>query len=75
MKYKPDPNAISALNLMKLEVANEFDANISKKEALDGTTMDNLVNRADKNSNLEEKTHVRNRNGGNPGLQYKNQKR
>lgn len=74
MKYKPDPNAISALQLMKLEVGNEFDANISKKEALDGTMIESLVNRAEHNNN-QEKTHVRNRNGGNPGLRYKNQKR
>jgi len=37
-----------ALERMKMEIANEFDADLIEDEKQDGTTVRNLVNRAEK---------------------------
>ena len=63
MKKISDPSAKKALEKMKLEIANEFDANITRGEAIDGTMVENLVHRAEKKkekvSKLENKLRKR----------------
>lgn len=55
MERKSSPEARKALEKMKLEIANEFDASITPEERLDGTTVENLVNRAERKiEELEE---------------------
>ena len=50
----PDTKAKKALEQLKLEIANEFDAKLTDEEKTDGTMVRNLVNRAEKkNSELE----------------------
>ncbi len=46
MKKKSDSSARRALEKRKMEIANEFDANITQDEKMDGTTIENLVDRA-----------------------------
>lgn len=48
MRKKPNSNARQALEEMKLEIANEFDAKITQDEKIDGTMVRNLVDRAEK---------------------------
>lgn len=47
-KSPVNQNAIRALEQMKLEIANEFDANLTPSEKLDGATTKDLVVRAEK---------------------------
>lgn len=55
MKRKPSQNARKALEKMKLEIANEFDASITQEEKSDGSMVRDLVNRADRKiAELEE---------------------
>lgn len=53
MRNKTSLNARKALDDLKLEIANEFDAKITDEERTDGTMVSNLVNRA--KSKIEEK--------------------
>lgn len=47
-------NARKALDQMKLEIANELDAKLTNEEKMDGTTVNDLVNRAErKMKNIE----------------------
>lgn len=55
MKRISNPNAREALNQMKMEIANELDARLTDEERVDGTTMTNLVNRAEKKIEKKEK--------------------
>lgn len=48
MKRSANRNAWEALNQMKMEIANELDASLTSEEKLDGTTLSNLVQRAEK---------------------------
>lgn len=49
MSFKPtNQNAMKALEQMKLEIANEFDANLTNGEKYDGSVTRDLVSRAEK---------------------------
>lgn len=54
MKNILNRNAREALAKMKLEIADELDADITNGEKLDGTMVENLVNRAEKKINKLE---------------------
>lgn len=55
MKRQPSPEARKALEKMKMEIASEFDANITGKEKSDGVMVNDLVQRAEKKiEELEE---------------------
>lgn len=54
MKGLPDTNAKKALEQLKLEIANEFDAKLTDQERTDGTMVRNLVDRAVKKMSEEE---------------------
>lgn len=41
-------NARKALDQMKMEIANELDANLTSEEKVDGITVNDLVNRAER---------------------------
>lgn len=43
-----DPNARKALDDLKLEIANEFDANLTDDEIADGAMTDDLVKKAER---------------------------
>ena len=43
-----NPNAKKALEDRKMEIANEFDANLTNEEASDGALTSDLVKRAEK---------------------------
>ena len=46
----------NSIDKMKLEAANEFDANITQDEKIDGTTVENLIQRAQrKQEQIDEK--------------------
>lgn len=56
MKKTSNPRNKEDLEKMKLEIANEFDANVTDEEKKDGTMVKNLVQRAEeKISNLKDK--------------------
>ena len=44
-------NAKKALEQLKMEIANEFDANLTSEEASDGVTTRDLVKRAERKIN------------------------
>lgn len=54
MKRLSNPNARTALDLMKLEIANELDANLTNEEKIDGTMTRNLVARAEQKAAEED---------------------
>lgn len=43
-----DPNARKALDDLKLEIANEFDANLTDEEMADGAMTHDLIRKAEK---------------------------
>lgn len=47
-------NARTALDQLKLEIANELDANITNAEATDGSMTSDLVKRAEKRMSEED---------------------
>ena len=47
-KRNLDPNARKALDDLKLEIANEFDANLTEDEMSDGAMTQDLVKKAEK---------------------------
>jgi hypothetical protein len=52
LSNKPkDLNAKKALEKLKMEIANEFDANLTSEEASDGVTTRDLVKRAERKIN------------------------
>ncbi len=54
MKDLPDTKAKKALEQLKLEIANEFDAKLTDEEKTDGTMVRSLVNRAKKKNSKTE---------------------
>ena len=50
-KRKVNLNAKKALEDLKMEIANELDANLTKSEASDGVLTSDLVKRAEKRLN------------------------
>lgn len=50
LSFKPtNQNAMKVLEQMKLEIANEFDANLTNEEKYGGSVTRDLVTRAEKN--------------------------
>ena len=49
LSFKPtNQNAMKALEQMKLEIANEFDANLTNEEKYDGSVTRDLITRAER---------------------------
>lgn len=49
MSFKPtNENAMKALEQMKMEIANEFDAKLTNGESFDGAVTRDLVSRAER---------------------------
>ncbi len=52
-----DQNSIKALDQLKMEIANEFDANLTNDEVTDGAMTNDLVKKAEKKRSDMDKSN------------------